>query len=124
NEGDGTFQVHELPLEAQFAPVHAVLADDFDGDGKRDLLLAGNFSGVTPFEGRYDASYGMLLLGDGEGGFEAVNPAETGLYLTGEVRHMRFIRQPNGQRLILAARNDDRPQLVRPLHSGRDVATR
>jgi len=62
---DGTFELHALPVEAQFAPIYASLAGDFDGDGKIDLVTAGNFSGVTPLEGRYDASYGLLLHGDG-----------------------------------------------------------
>src|SRR2546425_2863227 len=57
NRGDGTFELRPLPVEAQFAPVYASLAGDFDGDGKTDLVVAGNFSGVTPVEGRYDASY-------------------------------------------------------------------
>jgi len=62
-----------LPIEAQLAPIYASLAGDFDGDGKIDLVVAGNFYGVTPREGRYDASYGLLLHGDGHGGFTAVD---------------------------------------------------
>lgn len=115
NQGDGTFQVHALPLQAQFAPVYAILAGDFDGDGHEDLLLAGNFSGVTPTEGRYDASYGLLLRGDGKGGFDPVQPVESNLYLTGEIRHLGVLRRKNGERLIVAARNDDSLQIVRPL---------
>ena len=67
NTGDGTFALQPLPVEAQLAPVYAALADDFDGDGRMDLLLGGNFYGVTPVRGRYDASYGLLLRGDGAG---------------------------------------------------------
>ncbi|MEO7366891.1 MAG: VCBS repeat-containing protein, partial [Gemmatimonadaceae bacterium] len=73
NNGKGAFVVRPLPVEAQFAPVYAILADDFDGDHKTDLLLAGNFYGVTPVRGRYDASYGVLLHGDGRGQFHSVN---------------------------------------------------
>ncbi len=69
NRGDGTFELHALPIEAQFAPIYASLAGDFDGDGKTDLVVAGNFYGVTPLEGRYDASYGLFLRGDGRGGW-------------------------------------------------------
>ena len=53
-------------MEAQFAPVTAIVADDFDGDGRTDLLLAGNEFGIPPLFGRYDASYGLLLHGDGQ----------------------------------------------------------
>jgi len=61
NNGNGTFTLHALPIEAQLAPVRAALADDADGDGRTDLLLAGNDFGAPPVFGRYDASYGLLL---------------------------------------------------------------
>src|SRR5439155_831640 len=34
NNGDGTFTLRPLSVEAQFAPVYASLAADFDGDGR------------------------------------------------------------------------------------------
>jgi len=48
NKGDGTFQLLELPLEAQLAPVYGVASGDFNGDGHVDLALAGNLFGVQP----------------------------------------------------------------------------
>ncbi len=111
NRGDGTFELHSLPIEAQFAPIYASLAGDFDGDGQVDLVVAGNFYGVTPIEGRYDASYGLFLRGDGRGGFTAVDMEQSGLAIDGQVRHMAFLKRANGDRLIVVARNDDRLQL-------------
>ena len=118
NRGDGMFEIHALPLEAQFAPVYASMAGDFDGDGKTDLLLAGNFYGVTPIEGRYDASYGLLLHGDGHGGFTPVDMEQSGLAIDGQVRHMALLKRANGDRLIVVARNNDKLQLeqIAPLH--------
>jgi hypothetical protein len=113
NRGDGTFEIHALPLEAQFAPIYASLAGDFDGDGKTDLLLAGNFYGVTPIEGRYDASYGLLLHGDGHGGFTPVDMEQSGLAIDGQVRHMAVLKRANGDRLIVVARNNDQLQMIR-----------
>ena len=113
--GNGTFDLQPLPVEAQFAPVYASLADDFDGDGRIDLLLAGNFHGVTPLLGRYDASYGVLLRGTGDGRFEAVNMAESGLAIEGQVRDLEPLRHAGG-RLVAVARNDDSLLLLRPLH--------
>jgi hypothetical protein len=115
NRGNGTFDLQPLPIEAQFAPIYAALAEDFDGDGHTDLLLAGNFSGVTPVQGRYDASYGLLLRGDGTGRFAPVDLEASGLVLDGQVRHMALLRRANGERLIVVARNDDKLQILRPL---------
>src|SRR2546422_11588931 len=80
------FRSHALPTEAQFAPIYASLAGDFDGDGRTDLVTAGNFSGVTPVEGRYDASYGLFLRGDGHGQFAAVAMERSGLAIEGQVQ--------------------------------------
>jgi hypothetical protein len=90
-----------------------ILADDLDGDGQRDLLMGGNFYGVKPTQGRYDASYGHLLRGDGRGAFAAVPPRISNLYLNGEIRALRWLRGADGVRYLLAARNDDRIQVLR-----------
>lgn len=114
NKADGTFDLEPLPTEAQFAPVYAALADDFDRDGHVDLLLGGNFYGVTPVQGRYDASYGQLLRGDGTGRFAAVDLDASGLIIEGQVRHMALLKGANGERFIVVARNGDRLQILRP----------
>lgn len=115
NHADGTFQLQLLPAEAQFAPVYAALADDFDGDGQVDLLLAGNLYGVPPVLGRYDASYGLLLRGTGDGRFTSVDMVESNLVIEGQVRHMKPLRYAAGDSLIVVARNDDQLQVLRPL---------
>ena len=114
NGGDGTFDLRPLPAEAQLAPVYASLAEDFDGDGRVDLLLAGNFHGVTPVRGRYDASYGVLLRGDGAGGFAAVELEESGLAITGQVRDLARVRAAGGRRLVAVARNDSTLLVLEP----------
>ncbi|HEV2671599.1 MAG TPA: VCBS repeat-containing protein [Gemmatimonadales bacterium] len=112
NHGDGTFELRPLPLEAQFAPIYSSLAGDFDGDGKTDLIVAGNFYGVTPVQGRYDASYGLLLHGDGRGNFSPVDMERSGLVIEGQVRHMAFMKRANGERSIVVARNNERLQVI------------
>jgi hypothetical protein len=113
NNGDGTFTLQPLPTEAQFAPIYASLAGDFDGDGKTDLLVGGNFYGVTPTLGRYDASYGLMLRGDGKGGFTPVDMEQSNLVIDGEVRDIKTLRGVNGQRLIVVARNNDKVMILR-----------
>jgi hypothetical protein len=108
NEGDGSFTLLPLPLEAQIAPVYGILPVDVDGDGHLDLLLAGNFDGVKPELGRMSASHGLVLRGDGTGIFQPVLPAESGFLVPGQARDIRRIRA--GQRdLYFVTRNNDRP---------------
>ena len=121
NHGDGTFTLHALPTEAQFAPVNAFLAADVDGDGNTDLLLAGGFYGVRPDQGRYDASYGLLLRGDGEGGFVPADLEASGLVIDGEARDLAWLSRANGDRLLVVARNNDRLQVIR-VHPRREDA--
>ena len=113
NNGNGTFTLQPLPIEAQFAPIYASLAGDFDGDGRTDLLVGGNLYGVTPALGRYDASYGLMLRGDGKGGFTAVDMAASNLVIDGQVRDIKSLRGARGDRLIVVARNNDRVVVLR-----------
>ena len=85
-KANGAFEKIELPTEAQYAPVFAIQSLDANHDGKKDLLLAGNNSWTRMKFGRFDASFGTLLLGDGKGHFSAVPQYETGLNLRGDIR--------------------------------------
>lgn len=106
NNGDETFNVEPLPVEAQFSPIHAILVDDFNKDGNQDMLLGGNFSGVPPDQGKYDASYGQLLLGDGTGFFGPVSLQNSGFVVSGEVRQIKPLQTASGETLIMVARNN------------------
>ena len=91
--------------------MYATLARDFDGDGHADILLGGNFSGVTPVLGRYDASYGLLLRGDGRGQFAAIDMHRSGVTVTGEVRDLKALRIRDAV-AVAVARNDDAVMLL------------
>ena len=110
---DGTYRLQPLPDEAQLAPVYSSVARDFDGDGHLDVLLAGNLHGVAPLLGRYDASRGVLLRGDGTGRFSPVEPETSNLLIEGEVRAMKVLRSAAGGELVVVARNNDRLQILR-----------
>ena len=111
NDGRGGFRLQPLAAEAQFAPVYGALADDFDSDGVIDLLLAGDFYGVPPVIGRYDASYGLILRGVGGGRFAAMDMVRSGLLIDGEARHVRLLRDASGGRLVAVARSGGSLQL-------------
>ena len=106
NDGTGKFAFKALPAEAQFSVAYAIEVFDFDGDGKIDILLGGNQYRVKPEMGRYDASYGTLLKGDGAGGFRCVPSRVSGLLIDGEVRDFSWI-STGGIRHLMVARNND-----------------
>jgi hypothetical protein len=112
NNGDGSFTLVPLPPEAQLAPVFGLLARDVDGDGVTDLLLAGNFDGVKPEIGRLSASFGLVLRGDGKGGFTAMRATKSGFYVPGQARDIKRLRGASGD-LYVVARNNDRPLVFR-----------
>jgi hypothetical protein len=115
NDGKGNFTRKELPVEAQFSPVYAVETGDFDGDGKVDILLGGNLYNVKPEVGRYDASYGSFLKGDGHGGFTSLPPAKTGFMLKGEIRDINELKTNRGN-ILVVARSNDSVQVFRITH--------
>jgi hypothetical protein len=108
NNGDGSFTLLPLPLEAQIAPVYGILPADIDEDGHLDLLLAGNFDGVKPEIGRMSASHGLVLQGDGTGGFQPVHGSESGFLVPGQARDIQRIRTARDD-LYFVTRNNDRP---------------
>ena len=82
----GRFERHPLPIEAQFSPAFGVAVGDFNGDGREDAFLAQNFFPVAADRSRHDAGLGLLLLGNGQGGFRAIPAAESGIRVFGEQR--------------------------------------
>ena len=112
-DGRGGYTLRPLPVEAQLAPVRAALAGDVDGDGRADLLLAGNDHGWPPVYGRQDAGEGLLLRGRGDGTFAPVAPAGAAALLPGEVRRMAAVRSSAGRTLLVATRNNATPVVLR-----------
>lgn len=108
NNGDGTFKVQPLPKEAQVAPVYGLLIDDYNEDGYLDLLLTGNSYAPEVETGKYDAFTGLLLLGDGAGKFNALEPGESGFYVPGDAKSLvQIVDTDTHSATILASQNDD-----------------
>jgi hypothetical protein len=88
NLGNGHFAWGTLPTECQWAPTNAILTTDLNGDGHPDALLVGNLYAAESVFGNHDASNGVVLMGDGRGGFRVVPSTQTGLYLNGDQKSL------------------------------------
>jgi enediyne biosynthesis protein E4 len=105
NKGGGNFEKHPLSINAQFAPINGILIADFDKDGHLDALIAGNSYGTEPTTGRYDASTGNLLKGDGKGNFTVLMSRETGFIADKDVKSLAKIKWGDKSELILIGNN-------------------
>ena len=102
NDGKGNFIIEALPQMAQLSYVFGSYIGDLNGDNHKDVFLAGNFYGLKPQAGRFDASYGVTLLGSKEmSEFNYLKPAESGLFANGEVRDIKKA----GKYLLVALNN-------------------
>jgi enediyne biosynthesis protein E4 len=101
NKGDGKFVMTALPLEAQFSVIQSMQTGDFDGDGKPDVVINGNYFSPDYNTGRYDASYGLLLKGNGKGGFTPVPSSASGISIAGDSRASAIIRIKNSSCLVV-----------------------
>ncbi|UKN02861.1 VCBS repeat-containing protein [Paracrocinitomix mangrovi] len=91
SNGEGGFELHHLPIEAQLGPINASLVDDFNGDGILDILGVGNNFAAEIETVRYDGGRGALLLGDGNGHFKTLAPNESGFFVNTDAKDMILI---------------------------------
>lgn len=104
NQG-GKFVCHILPTQAQTSTIQGIIAEDLNGDGNIDLLLAGNKYQLEVEGGRCDAGNGVFLAGDGKGNFSWVNNLQSGFWATKEARDLAMLRGAGGKRIFVVANN-------------------
>ncbi len=90
NEGNFKFKKIALPSSAQLSPMYAICNVDINHDGYQDLVMGGNLYGVQPEMGRYDASYGCILINDNKGNFTD-HSLDYNFSIIGEIRSVDFI---------------------------------
>ena len=105
NLGGGKFRLRTLPTEAQSSTVQGFVVQDFTHDGIADILLAGNYYPLRVQQGRCDAGQGLLLKGSEKGHFTPVPVAQSGLFLTGDLRRLLAVPTTGGTLVIGACNN-------------------
>jgi hypothetical protein len=86
NKGGGNFDIRPLPIGAQFAPIYGMVIEDFNKDGWLDAAICGNDFGNEVTNGRSDALNGLILLGDGKGGFHEMDTKGSGFFVPGDAK--------------------------------------
>ncbi len=103
---NGKFSIKKLPVEAQLSTVNGILVSDFDNDGKKDILLAGNKFDVEVETTPADASPGLFLKGDGKGNFVSIKPLESGFFVPYNVKDIEMIKTKTGIVVLVSSNND------------------
>ena len=103
---NGKLTIKKLPLEAQLSTVNGILVSDFDNDGKKDILIAGNKFDVEVETTPADASVGLLMKGDGKGSFISAKPMESGFFVPYNVKDIKLINTKEAQVLLVSSNND------------------
>jgi hypothetical protein len=107
NNGNGKFTMIPLPIEAQVSVLNGMETGDFDGDGNLDVVINGNDYGTDVSIGRYDALNGLMLKGDGKGGFKPMSILQSGIYIPGNGKALVKLRDNSGHMLLAASQNKD-----------------
>ncbi|MBV6442060.1 MAG: CRTAC1 family protein [Haliscomenobacteraceae bacterium CHB4] len=110
NEGNGRFTMIPLPKEVQFSCVCAIWCGDLDGDGKNDLVMAGNDAGFMPQFSKLDAGFGHVLINKGSGQYEWMENRSSGFSVRGDVKTLIPLNV-KGKKYLLATVNGQAPRL-------------
>lgn len=102
NDGKGNFKRTALPEETQLAPVFSFTS--LPGSRSPAYLAVGNFYGVVPYEGRYDALLPTVLSYDKQ---QSMFAAQGMLPMVQqEIRDAKWLNYTNGSKLLVLAVNN------------------
>jgi len=110
NKGNGIFTLHKLPNRAQFTSINDMEEMKSDKMGK-SFIVAGNLYGSEVETPRNDAGIGLVMQSD-SGVIKVIPPAESSLFIKGEVKAIRKIKLASGKDAFLFAINNDSLKLL------------
>jgi hypothetical protein len=110
NDGKGNFKRTDLPDALQLAPIFTFtsMADD-----SSNYFAAGNFYGVLPYEGKYDALQPCFFSYNNKTAqfsFQSDLPS-----VNGEVRDAKWINYTGGIKVLVVARNNNQLIFLKPV---------
>lgn len=105
---DGKFKFSAFDEAAQLSRINTIEVFDYNKDGKKDLLIAGNFYGYRKRFGRSDAMAPLILEQKGSGKFIVNGPDKTGLFLWEQTKSASVLN--DGGKLIFF-NNNSKPVL-------------
>ena len=99
----GHYSFVPFPVGLQVSPIMAFVKYDFDKDGKDEVLAAGNYVGITPFQGRFDSFAGALIKNENQ----IILGSEVGLDFTQKsIRSLNIIKLNKKPYLLVTLNND------------------
>jgi enediyne biosynthesis protein E4 len=105
NNGNGKFEITDLPLAAQTAPVYGMLTGYFNDDDNLDVLMIGNNYSTNVLHGWQDAFNGLLLLGNGNGNFLPASIQQSGFFNPLDGKSLTILMQ--NKKSVIAAFNNN-----------------
>ena len=103
---NGKFIIKRMPTDAQLSTVNGIIVHDFDSDGKKDILLAGNKFDVEVETTPADASPGVLMKGMGNSDFKCLRSFESGFFAPYNVKDIQLIKTKDTWSVLVSANND------------------
>jgi enediyne biosynthesis protein E4 len=104
NDGE-KLVTRRLPVEAQLSTVNGIVVEDFDEDGIKDILMAGNRFDVEVETTAADASPGVFLKGYADLQFKSLKPFESGFFVPYNVKDIRAINVNNRLSILVTVNN-------------------
>ncbi len=107
SQPDGTYRFQPLPRIAQISPLQGLVAGDFLGDGHAGIFAVENSYAPIPTVGRFDGGLGLVLRGDGRGGFSEIGSAESGFVVPGDAKALAVADlYQDGRPCLVVTRNN------------------
>jgi hypothetical protein len=111
NNNWGNFVENKLPKDLQIAPIYSFASGDFNGNGSIDVLAGGNFYANQINIGKLDASFGHYMVGNGDLSLSSIDSRNSGFSIKGEIRDIKVLKGPDGEKIILVSRNNNTVQV-------------